>query len=295
MLEYYRYTLLSGGRGFHFSAQPPPDLRTARYLASDDPEEVICAVLASAQVGDFRHFEALTALMKRERNADIWGACAMLFAYAAPYSSIRRLIAEFSAELYERPDAEVGQWMTEILSGCKGSWTVPEILRVMRHNREREQFFSAPRYLSFLLESERGEIARGPSLVPRAAEDPEWWDPPPRHDDDTYEQRVLARHAQVLLATGRPEDAIFEGEALSLTRVAERTLARVRAGDDTEEIAIGRMIIEANTGLDASSMYSGGLLQPLSACAFLEGVLEEPWLGTFHIGSRYFFRHQIPG
>lgn len=294
MRDYFRYTFLSGGRGFHFSAPPPPDLRTARYLASRDAEEVLCAVLAFAQVGDFRHFDVLTQLMKRERNADVWGACAMLFAYAAPYSAIRRLLDEFSDELYQQADPVVGQWVTEILSGSKGLWTVSEILRLLRLNRRRGEYFSAPRYLSFLLEEERDEIAQGPPLLPRLPEDPDWWDPPPRYDDDAYETLVLARCSMVAMRTSGSETAIFEGEPLSLERVAARTLARTRAGADIEEVAIGRMILEANTGRDASSIYTDGRLRPLSASAFLEELLEDPSLSDFEPGQRYFFRHRIP-
>jgi len=110
---------------------------------------------------------------------------------------------------------------------------------------------------------------------------------------------VQAKYAELkddLSADREMSLAIFEGEALSLAKVARRLLVRLRANGGLEEISTARMTLEAFTGMDCSSFYKPdfGPLQPLTAAAIVEDFLESGEAEKYEPGVRYFFGHRIP-
>jgi hypothetical protein len=292
---YAHLILLARHRTFHFNGPPPADIRSAKYLESRVPDEAISAVLAYAQEGDFTRFSRLIDLIKGSDDGVVWGDCAMLYARAAPFSALWDLINAFAQELYASDDVVTQQWISEILCSSGALWCVPEVLKIFRRNQEREKYFATPRYLSFLMEPERGEIADGPPVKPRTDNLPTWFDVPAVYDDDAYEDLVLSRYAALCGQIDEPARAAFsEGEPLTLTRVAEKALVRIFAGEDIEEIAIARTLLEAGTGQDLSEFYRDGLLQNLSAAAIVEDFLESGEAEKYEPGVRYFFGHRIP-
>ncbi len=292
MGDYDHLILLPRDICFHFRVPPPADIASSKYLDSSDPAEVIAAVLASARLGDFSHFTRIINLMKANDGASVWDDCSMLFSYAAPFSALRELLDAFDNEIVERKDAVTGQWISEILCSSGALWCVPEVLRILRFNEERTKYFSAPQYLSFLLEEERGEISFGPPVLRK----PDWFDfLPDTFDDDEYDRIVMSRHAELCNLVADPSVAAFyEGEPLLLENIARKALHRVTTGSDIEEVSIARSILEANTGVDLSGFYRNANLSPLSAAALIESLLEDGELTRFEPGHRYFFGHRIP-
>jgi hypothetical protein len=296
MSIYNQRPFLARAYAFHFSTPPAADLRSLSYLASSDPADVTAAVLVFAQGGDFSHFSRLIPLMKQFDEVKVWAECSMLFSYAAPSSALRALLRAFSDDIFERKDAVTQQWIAEILCNSGLLWCVPEVLRSFRANEQRDEYCSTPISLSYMLESERGEIADGPALKPPPEPWPEWLEYLPKvYDDDAYNSIVMARYEELSAGVEDPErTAVFEGEPLSLQEIAHNALRRIAAGQDIEEIAIARTILEANTGVDLSACYKETLLDRLGAAATIEVLLDEGVLTDFEPGTRYFFGHRIP-
>jgi hypothetical protein len=293
--SYDHMILLSRAKAFHFSSTPPADIRSFRYLNSTEPREVISAVLANAVHGDFTQFDRLAELMKQSDDAVVWGDCAKLYTYVAPYSALRKLVDSFGPVLFQGDDVVTQQWISEILCLSGGLSFVPDVLTIFRRNRERDKYFSTPMYLSRMLEEEPFDIADGPPVLPRTDDLPAWFDVPAVYDDDTFEQRVMGRHAALCAMVSDPRWAtVWEGRPLSLQEMAHKALARIEQGQDIEEIALARTWIEAATGQDLSDWYSDCLLQPLNAAASVESLLESRALEAFTPGYRYFFGRKIP-
>lgn len=286
--------LLARSRAFHFSGPPPLDIRGERFLLSAHPDDVTHSVLANAMEGDFRHFARLIDLMKSSDDGVLWQECSLLLAHAAPYSSLHDLLDAFSVELHG-DDIVTQQWISEILCRSGALWSVPEVLRLWRQNQERDTYFAIPNLLSLLLEEQRAEIAKGPSVLLRTDGMPEWLDLPVTYDDEKFDELVLSQHAKLRAAADHPMHvAVWEGGPLSLPRVAERALALIEEGEDVEEIAIARTQLEAATGEDLSDFYDEGLLRNLTAAAHIQALMESGLLRRFVAGRRYFFGQEIP-
>ncbi len=289
---YDHLLLLSRGRTFHFAAAPPAGLRL--NVSERDPRIVVNAILANAMEGDFNHFGRLIDLLREHDDGVVWGDCAALLAYAAPYSVLHELLETFFAELHGE-DVVTQQWISEILCKSGALWSVPEVLRIFRRNRQREHYFATPTYLSRLLEIEREQIAEGPLLLPRSDDLPEWFAPSDEYDDDAFEAHVMQHYIKLCGEVSDPaRTCVWEGEPLSLTRVAQKARTRIEAGEDIEEIAIARAWLEAGTGEDLSGWYRDHLLANLAAEASLEHMLASSTLQRFESGARYFFGRRIP-
>jgi hypothetical protein len=300
---YYEATLLERGTGFHFSADPPPELGRPQALLSDDPIVVISATLLQARAGNFEVFDHLLRLLRHNTNADVWNACSNLLAYAAPSSVLRKLLALFHEELYVARDGATQQSCCQILAASKLAWAVPVILDIFSLVKDRNRFGTMPFYLSLLLEMERGPIAEGPPPVIKqtAGEQPldHLFDEDQiEYDELGYRNAVLGKFTELLPPEAESEArdiAILEGEHLSLTRVAENLLRRLAEKKDIEEVEVARMTLEAATGINCSAFYKPqGRLHPLTAAALVEDFLEGGKAAQYEDGVRYFFGHRIP-
>jgi hypothetical protein len=284
--------------GFQFAAPPPEDLLHANYLESSDSREVIAAVLAHARAGNFGVFDTLLRLMLRDDSAVTWNACAQLLSYAAPYSTIRKLVETLRDEVYVQHNTGTQSYLCRVLAGCKALWAVPVMLDlVCSLAKHGSRFDDSGFYLSYLLEPERALIAEGPQVVKRT--EPDFDEEEVACDEPAYRDAVLAKYASLndeLGVTNEMRLAVFEGKALSLTTVAERLIVRLRSGNDPEEIEIGRMILESFTGIDCSSFFKPnfGPLQPLTAVGIVEDFLKSGEADRFEDGVRYFFGRRIP-
>src|SRR5437867_2385041 len=101
---YCRFFLLEHGTGFHFSAPPPTDIRSDKYLYGDDVQDVIGSVLAHSQSGNFGACRRLIEIMRQQNDAWVWGCCSTLLSYAAPKAILRELITAFSGKIAEDKD-----------------------------------------------------------------------------------------------------------------------------------------------------------------------------------------------
>lgn len=285
--RYRRYTFLPRGGGFHF-AEPAPPLLDDACLDADDPEDVASAALARAQRGDFSAVGRVVERMETSDDGSFWVDCAALLAHAAPSSVLRALHLRHHAA-----QGPIREWVAEILLTSGLLWSVPAALRMYLDAGAKERLFSTPGNLSMLLETTPGAIFEGPKLLPRDEDDPPWYDPPPRYALADYEALVLDRH-RALSASHGQEVAFFEGDALALPAIAQRAWARVHRGEDVEEVARARMVLEAATGRSLAAMYDDGLLRRDRALAALEHLIEKGELERYDPGVRYFFGHRIP-
>ncbi|PXX58251.1 hypothetical protein SAMN05660489_04697 [Pseudomonas sp. LAMO17WK12:I10] len=291
---YDHLLFLSRGSGFHFVSAPPPNLRDLVY--DQDPRIAVNAVLANALEGDFDHFTRLIDLMRTHDDGVVWGDCAALYSYAAPYSALREMMEAFAPVLFSGRDIVSQQWISEILCKSGALWCVPYVLKIFRLNTEREHYFATPMYLSRLLEEERDDIANGPPILPRTDVLPEWFNIPLEYNDDSFEERVMTRHSELCdLVAESDRAAVWEGRPLSLVSIAEKARTRIEAGEDIEEISIARAWLEATTGENFSSWYNkDNLLANLTASAHVETLLRSRRLEAFIPGHRYFFSRRIP-
>jgi hypothetical protein len=93
----------------------------------------------------------------------------------------------------------------------------------------------------------------------------------------------------------REQEALLEGARLDIRSVALRLLARVRTGQYPDRIEMGRMFLEATTGLDCRAFFDdSGRLRRHDAAAIVEEFLSMGQAGSYLSGVRYFFWHRIP-
>ena len=297
MRPYYRKLFLPTGTGFHFGAPVPSDLASPRYLQAEDPEDVICSVLAYAQQGQFAPCSRLLDLMAQHDDADVWGSCSTLLSFAAPRSVLQQLVGLAERLRTERGTDAPLQWAGETLARSHESWVVPVVLRLFEQIQAYEQYMSIPVYLSLLLEDEPAEIDAGPRRL-RDPEEPDWYEPPPAWDVPEYVRMVEERHSEIVATLPAPDHScLFDGELLTLRQVATRTLDRVnRASESQLRIAQARMLLEAYTGEDFSGFYDEDRhrLLPLHASARLEAFLQSNLPDRYRPGVRCFFGHPVP-
>lgn len=303
--SYRESLLLERGSGFHFASPPPEDFFTEKYLEGSNPKEVIAAVLGNARAGNFGVFDHLLRLMQRDDSALTWNACTNLLSYAAPYSVIKRLLESFHEEVYVRHDGGTQSYMCRILGGCKALWAVPVILDIFSLVKDLGRRDYIPIYLSYLLEEERGPISDGPPIAKNAEQKTgesfsEFFsdEEAVEYDESAFRSAVLTKYTEIrdsLVGANEARVAVFEGEPLSLKKVALKLLARLQTNEDTEEIEVGRMILEGSTGLNCAAFYQRhGRVQPLAAAAVVEEFLESDEAAKYEDGVRYFFGHRIP-
>jgi hypothetical protein len=292
MKPYYRGLLLAGRSGFHFNVPVPTDIASERYLNSSDPEEVICALVARAQIGDFGYFQQLTSLLLTTEDADIWYSSITLFSYAAPRSAIVELMNASLQGPCATPENVLHAFLIELLTNAGAGWAVTTMLEWLEHDADRQRHAEASYNLSMMLEKNRDEIADGPPVVPQPKEH-DWYDPPPIFNDKAFYELVRSRAAEVIAPMRDPSRwSLFEGELLNLEAIARRLCRRIN--EESEELDKSMMILAAATGVPFEGFYRNGRLQPLNAMAIVEGLLESGNLARYEPGVRYFFGHRIP-
>ncbi|NMO20029.1 hypothetical protein HPC49_20835 [Pyxidicoccus fallax] len=294
---YFDNSLLELGTGLHFTTPAPPDVADLRHLASNDPWRVLPCILANLQQGRFDVSGRLVKLMHEVRDADVWNACATLLSYAAPYSVIRELEASSERLLAPRHSPYTRRYFCEILSCSAGVWGMPHLIHHYRQLKDRKVEAEVEYYISQVLEVEPGPIAKGPRVL---------WEsnglPPPFEESAPVllveEYLVLLQNTfQGLVSSQRlhEQEALIEGGRLDIRGIAQRLLKRIHTGEHLDRIAMGRMLLEATTGLDCRAFFDeSGRLQNLTAAAIVEDFLERGDADRYQPGVRYFFGHRIP-
>ena len=295
---YLRHSFLESGYGLHFATPPPTDVADLRHLAGNEPWRVLACALANLQQGRFDVSRRLVGLMHEARDADVWNACATLLSYAAPYSVIREL--EAAAEKLLEPvnhSPYSRRYFCEVLACSAGAWGVPHLILHYRELTDRRVEAEVEYYISQVLETEPGPISRGPRVL---------WEsnglPPPFEESTpvflTEEYLTqLEETFQELVSSQKlyEQETLVEGERLNIRGVAQRLLTRVRTGAHPDRIEVGRMLLEATTGLNCRAFFDdSGRLQNLTAAAIIEDFLDGGDADRYQPGVRYFFGHRIP-
>ncbi len=312
---YTRYMLLSLGTGFHFSAPPPADIRSAKYLTGDDEQDALACILANAQAGDFEPTKLLPDLMRANDDASLWGGASTLLSYAAPARVLRDFAANFweemtNADVSAKERGATGEWVIETLANSSCLWTVPVMMQYYALMPNREQY-AAPKYMGRLLEDQRltvgyydqpGPVASGPAEIPPGPDVPPWYTPDPVYDDDGYERLLHTTYDALRARVPDPATAcVYGGEVLSARGVAEQLLACIPRGRDDWHGVIDSVekILAAFTGRDMTGFYdrSQESITPLDeqkALAIVADILADPAIDAFTPGVRSFWGHRIP-
>ncbi len=106
-----------------------------------------------------------------------------------------------------------------------------------------------------------------------------------------YRARVLARYNRLVERLGTDQALVFKGERFGVVRTARRILKYVR---QPLFDPVWRRKFEASTGIDCSTFYQNGQLQPLGVAVLIEEFLESPKIKLYEDRARYFFGHRIP-
>jgi hypothetical protein len=290
------HLLIPSGFSFHFSAPPPRDVSSTHHLTGSDPDAAVCAILALAQAGNFEAVRHAIRLMKEHDDGYVWMQCSGLLAYIAPSSILLELIDSFTTEMASQ-DGPTIEWIIETLGESTLLWTPSKIVELHRQMTpdDRLRYCGVVRRLSFMLEDKSGPILEGPADLLLNPDHEDWEDEDWSCDFPPYENMVLDQAGE--LAAKHPgQSAFFMAEPLSLPKLAEATLLKVQRNRDCEFVATARMLLEANTGRNLVGFYDLDTynLNPITAAALLEDLLENGELERFEPGVRYFFGHRIP-
>lgn len=297
MLPAYRdHTFVPSGTPFHFTKPPPVDVGSWANLSSDDPDAVVCAALARAQAGELLQTRHLVRLMRQNDLAWVWSNCAALLAHAAPRVVLDEWLETFLREITASDGATI-EWIIEVLAETTEVRTIPAIIDLHRRMTpaDRLHYCGAVKRLSFMLEPEKGEVFAGPADLLLNPDHEVWEDDEWSLDFSPYEAMLLERARELETRLSPGASATFRNEPLSLPKLAEFALAKVRRNKDSEMLATIRMLLEAYTGRDMRGFYrlEDYKLDPLAAAAMLEDMLESGELERFEPGVRYFFGHRI--
>jgi hypothetical protein len=162
-----------------------------------------------------------------------------------------------------------------------GNWgslsVVPTLVDLYALSPKSQDAPYIPPRISRLLEAEPGPVSKYPVEGADA-------------EVAAYVQFVTAHYEILKSALGGDDAVVFRGEKLSVAAVARRGLDDLGKDRFDEEM---RHKFEAMTGIDCSSFYRDGELQPLAAAALLEEFLEGPEPAKYEEGVRYFFGRAI--
>ncbi|WP_239470072.1 hypothetical protein [Archangium violaceum] len=291
--QYLDRTFLPLGRGFQFSAEPPPALASAEHLASRDSWTVLGSVLARVRQGDLRAVEVLPDLMARDDGALVWNACVQLIGFAGRTS----FVLDTAERFLSRPDELGIQWSIGDLlrNGCSLRAVEP-LLRLHAAATDRDARRHVERCLSTLLEEQPGELDDG--AEEQEVPDPAYPEPFTQTmtvlDRAGHAAQVREAAAEVASRLASRDQAVTAGLPLDLEALVRRLHERIRSGEPSgSRMEWERMCFEASTGVDCTAFYEQGRLRRLAALAILEDFMDAGHAAAFEPGVRYFFGHRV--
>lgn len=293
MKQYLDRTFLQLGRGFQFSAEPPPSLASAEHLASRDPWTVLGSVLVRARQGDLRAVEVLPDLMARDDGALVWNACVQLIGFAGRTPFVLATAARFLT----RPDDLGIQWsIGDLLRNACSLESVEPLLRLHAAATDRDARRHVERCLSTLLEEQPGPLDDG--AEEQEVPDPAYPEPFTQTmtvlDRAGYAAQVRDAAAALEPRLASPDQAVTAGQPLDLAALVARLHDRIHSGESSSSrMEWERMCFEASTGIDCGTFYENGRLQRLAALAVLEDFMDSGQGARFERGVRYFFGHRV--
>jgi len=293
--SYLSRTFQPLGHGLHFSAPPPGDITSARYLASQDPWEAMGCILARLQGGAFDTIEDIPRVLGRNDGALIWAGGMQLLGLAAPWSVLRPLAQQLVGER-RRPEIQIN--VPEMLQYAMAPWAVDLLLDIHAAAFAEGRAHLVHSCLSRLIEPVAGLVDAGPERIETPDPDypPEFGEMIIHHETEAYREAVRLIAAGMFAEQGGGVLAIAEGEIFDLGAMAGRMHERLcREQGRSGRFDLERMVFEATTGIECNAFYSEDWkLDRLAAMAVLEDFLESGKAAEFERGRRYFFGHRVP-
>lgn len=267
----------------------------ARKAQEHAGERMLTVLLDAARAGEVARTAEIIPFMHRFDDDSFWGRASVLLSYAAPGHVLKELLDSFSEEIFVKRDVVVQCFVAETLLNSGLLWTVPDALRIMLAQTDRETMFSIPMCLSTLLESSPGPVSEGPDRIVESGPWPDWFDAPFVHDDQTYAELVGNLYRERLTQSDRGGDILlFKGDPFDIPDQVSRLYDNLGRLPDDGDVTRCRTLIEAATGFDLSAFYSPELvLDRLAAAAALERLSDEIDLTAFIPGRRYFFGRPV--
>lgn len=261
------------GDGYFGVPQPSPrDVFPERVSAQ--PWTAFALAVARAKTGDFGFVSRLLEVMDENVDPFVEAQVTQVLADAAPdavVNEIARRLDGKSTDLY-------GHFVfdyAEVL-GVRGRLSdVPILVEAYASKNYLRDADIIPVQLSDMLDEQTSPIAT-PRDLPSI---------------DAYRELVCGRQQELASKLGRQDLLVYRGQEYSVERLARTALLDARSGRfDSDQ----RRRFEAATGIQCSSFYRKGRLQPLRAAAVLEEFIESGAHARFRPGQRYFFGHPIP-
>ncbi|HYJ09066.1 MAG TPA: hypothetical protein VEX18_08650 [Polyangiaceae bacterium] len=266
----------SGG-GYHGAPKPSEkDVFPARV--QDAPWKAFAIAIAKAKLGDFTYVSRLVDAFDENCDPLVQKQFKLVLADTAPHSVVDAIAAQLDTDA-EDMFGELVFDFAEIVAFRGRLTDIPALLRAHEAKHHLRDAEIIPFYISDILETAPSVLAT-PGYLPSLSE---------------HRTLVLARLDEVaseLSAHGGMQALAYRAEQFSVPWLAKVALTAVRSGRmDNDQ----RRRFEAATGIDCSSFYKKGRLQPLTAAATLEAFLhEEAEAPRFKPGVRYFWGHPIP-
>ena len=288
--EFLGHMFVARAGGFFMDGDPPVDLLGIDVLQEKNSWLVLASVTERAKRGNFSAVGRVVDIVRSTNSAAVLAACSDILSYVAPYSVLRRLLAEFHEDIFRWQNLVRTEFVLDILRRSMGLWTVPHLLDVYMKAENREainlqaedldqpSYILLPSYISELVENE-------PGLIDEA-----------ELDDPEYGRIVEKTYDALCKSLGSPERAVLRGEPFSVGAIARALLNRLAPSDQPiDELAISedRMLFEASTGIDCREFFKGFQIQPLAAAAIMEEFFDSAQDAKFEAGVRYFFGHRI--
>ena len=237
----------------------------------------IYAINLLCRQGDFSKTHHVTQILMRNSETLIWSAGVNIIASAGGWEDVQRGLSVFQ----ERIDVPWVRYKMSMLLGLSCDIrAVDPLLQIYGLCTDPEEDGDQTlRELSYVLETTGKEIIGGGG-------------------EEIEHQRILKLAAPLRDALFRSVHGtkVFESETFDVVRLAMRLLAHAENGNlQSERFYRGRLIFEANTGVNCSSFFNElGRPDRLAIIAILEEFFDDDPRAKYHTGQRYFFGHPIP-
>ncbi len=272
--------------GYAHAEPPPLNLLSADALDAENPWIVVAAVLEHAKRGDHDQIPRLARWCDSECRQGFEVAAIELVGNAGrlPDLEILRSVMAQGTDAAAAYSAKAAS-----MSGRRD--LVPSMLGAWKRVSGRDHHDMIGNSISRLLERPGGEIAAQAGSYPITEQGR------PRHPTPAseFEQEVRRRFAD-LSSRVDPDQALWEGEPVDVAALAAQMFAAVRTPGQLLPglFSLMRQKFEVGTGIDCSSWYRKGILQPLNAAVVLESFVDSRSDARYAVGTRHFFGHPIP-
>ena len=242
----------------------------------DNPWLRLTSVLESAKTGNFDQLGTLFDGLRDSDNSVLWRATFELMGDAGTSSFLKRVLDEFSTELWDQPDPIYQRHVAYALAQSGLLWAVPVLLEFYLGNNDRRETGIISILLSRMLEAEPGAIAIA------------------TNSDDEYRGLVEQKYRELRTLTRTDEAPVMAGQPFSVRGVVEQLYDSIRAQSPPAPlIRHYRHLFEAATGSNCSAFFAAGELQSRKALAIIEEFLINGGLTPYEDGIRYFYSHPI--